>query len=236
MREHAGQRSDVAGLDVVNPADRLVLHDPVAERWLSTWLRLRERHAVEIDGWPLVHVESTSRRTELLCDSPDLGVFVSLLRHVAGDPSAMLTVVGRDLAAHRAVDLPASARISRDDETLMTTTLAPGPAPAPLPGLVAVRDVDGPRIVHRLEDGARIAAEATMAIQEGWVVFDRVETSPGFRRRGLGRHLMSTMCAEAFAVGARHGILAASADGCALYASLGWTVERQLLSIVGSGP
>jgi GNAT superfamily N-acetyltransferase len=159
----------------------------------------------------------------------------------------MLTVIGRDLAAHRDVNLPAEVQVSRDDETLMTTTLAPsargaGPPPgpgsrsraAPPRGWSATCEADGPRHVHRLEGAASVAAEATMALHQDWVVFDGVETSPAFRRQGLGRHLITTMCAEAFDLGAHHGVLAASADGRALYESLGWTVQRQLLSVVGS--
>lgn len=213
------------------------LDDPVLDRWITTWVRLRERRLSTVDGWPLVHVESSSRRTELVCVDPGETALRALLPHVAGVPDAMLTVVGHDLSAYRSMSLPADVRVDRDDETLMTATMpAPGssPVPAPPDGLTATWEEDGPRIVHRLDDGGRVAAEATMAIDDGWVTFDGVETTPGFRRRGLGRHVISTMTRRAAGLGARHGVLAASADGRALYESLGWVVEREMLSLMGT--
>lgn len=210
------------------------MNDPVAERWISTWVHLRERESDLVDGWPLVHVGTSSRRTELICVDPGVPKFEALLPHVAGIGDAMLTVVGTDLTGYRALPLPDDVRVDRDDETLMTTTLVSAAVPPAPDGLTATFETDGPRTTYRLDDGARVAVEGTMGIQDGWVTFDAVETTPAYRRRGLGRHAMTAMCARAAAEGqATHGILAASADGRALYEALGWQVERQLLSLMG---
>lgn len=210
------------------------MRDPVAERWISTWIHLRERRTSTVDGWPLVHVEARSRRTELICVDPGVDAFRALLPHVADDRGAMLTVVGVDLGAYRAMPLADGVRVDRDDETLMTTSITPSqPLPAP-DGLVGRFETDGPRTTYRLDDGERVAAEATMGIEDEWVTFDAVETTPAYRRRGLGRHVMTAMCARAAETGAAHGILAASADGRGLYEALGWTVERELLSLMGA--
>ena len=181
-----------------------------------------------------MHVESTSRRTELICTDPSPATVRALLPHVAGDPEAMLTVAGLDLTACRRTAWGDGVRVDRDDETLMTAPLvAAGTLEVPA-GLREDIDTDGPRLTCRLFDSGRVAAEATMAVDDGWATFDRVETLPSHRRRGLGRHVMTVLCDRAARAGATHGILAASADGQGLYASLGWTVERQLFSLMGS--
>ncbi len=211
--------------------------DVLLDRWISTWVHLRERRVTTIDRWPVVHVDSASRRTELVCADPGVAAVSALLPHVAGDDGAMLTVVGRDLTDYRTMALPPDVRVDRDDETLMSTLLRLRSAPAAPDGLTGTFQIDGPRTTYRLDDGERVAAEATMAVEDGrWVTFDAVETTPAFRRRGLARHVMTTMCARAAAAGATHGVLVASADGRALYEALGWTVERELLSLMGTRP
>lgn len=186
-----------------------------------------------VDGWPLVHVDSASRRTELICADPTESTIRSLLSHIIGDTEAMLTVVGADLTACRSVAWGAGVRVDRDDETLMTTNLVATGAPTVPAGLHEDIEIDGPRTTCRLIDSGRVAAEATMAIDDRWATFDRVETLPSHRRRGLGRHVMTELSVRAVANGATRGILAASADGRDLYESLGWTVERELLSLMG---
>lgn len=211
-----------------------MLDDPVAWRWLTTWTHLRQRRCTQVDGWPLVHVEAPSRRTELVVVDPGPQAFLDLTSHVAGDDRAMLTVVGPDLVAYRDLDLPHDVRVDRDDETLMTVRMPTGAPPPPPPGLVASVEVDGPRTTYRLDDDRRLAAEGTMAVIDGWVTFDAVETTPAYRRRGLGRHVMQVLSSRATDAGAGQGVLAASAEGGTLYTSLGWTVERELLSIMGA--
>jgi len=65
-------------------------------------------------------------------------------------------------------------------------------------------------------------------------VFDAVETSPGHRRLGLGRHVMTALTTWAVGQGATTGLLAASADGAGLYRSLGWDTALQMWSLMGA--
>jgi GNAT superfamily N-acetyltransferase len=64
-------------------------------------------------------------------------------------------------------------------------------------------------------------------------VFDRVETSPAHRRRGLGHHVMGALTGWAVDQGATEGLLAASADGAGLYTSLGWDASLAMWSLMG---
>ena len=212
-----------------------LVHDPLTERWIISWAAMRDLQVTELDGWPLVHVASRTRQTELVCVDPGVAAFGELLRHVGGDRGAMLTVVGADLSAYREMPLPDDVRVDRDDESLMTTHLV-GPAAAPaLPeSLVGTWDIDAGLVHHRVEDGERVVAEGAMGLHDGWATFDSVETAPSHQRRGLGRHVMTALVDHAHEEGAQRAVLAASADGRALYESLGWRVERELLSLMGT--
>jgi GNAT superfamily N-acetyltransferase len=186
-----------------------------------------------VDGWPLVHVRGPSRDTEIVCVDPGLAAFERLARLTAHDPREMLTVFGRDLTQYQASPLPAGLRVERDDEVFMTTTLAPLLPHVP-DGFSARWHTDGPRTTYSLDDGTRIAAEGTAGVLGTDAVFDGIETSPGHRRRGFGRHVMSALTTWAVDHGATTGLLAASSDGTGLYTSLGWTQELAMWSLMGA--
>ncbi len=185
-------------------------------------------------GWPLVHVRSRTRETELICIDPGPEAFAELFRHVDGDARAMLTVIANDASPYKALALPPGVRVDRDDETLMTTTFAPIDAPALDPEFVARWDIDEHRARYVLESGERVAAEGTIGILGDDATFDAVETTPAFQRRGLGRHVMATLTAYALESGVRRGVLAASAQGRLLYESLGWDPACEMLSLMGA--
>ena len=201
-------------------------------RWVRAWAHVRGLRVEEVDGWPLMHVRGPSRETEIVSVDPGRTAFEQLARHTAHDPREMLTVFGRDLAAYHAPPLPPGLRVDRDDELFMTTTLAPSPMQLP-DGFAARWDIDGPRATYALDDGARIAAEGTAGVLANDAVFDAVETSPGHRRRGLGRHVMSALTTWAVDRGATTGLLAASADGAGLYTALGWDPTLAMWSLMG---
>jgi GNAT superfamily N-acetyltransferase len=201
-------------------------------RWVRAWAHVRGLQVEQIDGWPLVHVRGPSRDTEIVCVDPGRAAFEQLAKHAAHDPREMLTVFGRDLAAYQAPPLPPGLRVDRDDELFMTSTLVPSSVDVP-DGFTARWLVDGPRAVYSLDDGERVAAEGTAGVLETDAVFDAVETSPGHRRLGLGRHVMSALTTWAVDQGATTGLLAASADGAGLYASLGWDTTLEMWSLMG---
>ena len=201
-------------------------------RWTRAWAHVRGLRVEEVDGWPLMHVCGPSRETEIVCVDPGRAAFEQLARHTAHDPREMLTVFGRDLGAYHAPPLPPGLRVDRDDELFMTTTLAPSPMHLP-DGFAARWVIDGPRATYALDDGARIASEGTAGVLGSDAVFDAVETSPGHRRRGLGRHVMSALTTWAVDQGATTGLLAASADGSELYTALGWDTILAMWSLMG---
>lgn len=88
---------------------------------------------------------------------------------------------------------------------------------------------DGP-VVHAeiLGEGGERAAWGRMAPAGTVGVIDQVETDPGHRRRGFGSAVMRTLADAALDLGLSTGVLAATADGRALYQALGWSVAGPL--------
>lgn len=205
----------------------------VVMRWVCGWAHVHQLTVDEVDDWPLVHVGRPSCETEIVCVDPGRAAFDRLARHTAHDPREMLTVIGRGLVAYTSTPLPPGLRVDRDDETFMTTTLVPSPVEVPA-GLTARWDEDGPRATYRLDDGERVAAEGSVGVRGTDAVIDAVETSSSHRRRGLARHVMGVLTIWAVNHGATTGLLAASADGAALYTSLGWNSTLDMWSLMGT--
>jgi GNAT superfamily N-acetyltransferase len=76
------------------------------------------------------------------------------------------------------------------------------------------------------------AAAGHAAVVEDAAIFDRISTDGAHRRRGLGRAVMCALDAASRTLGARRGLLAATADGHALYRTLGWCVQSPYASAV----
>lgn len=205
----------------------------LTEQWIAAWVHVRVIEVTELDGWPLVHTRSRTRESELICSDPGPAAFTALMRHVAGDPRAMLTVIAEDVKPYAALDLPPGVRVDRDDETLMTIRLAPRPA-AHDTAFTARWDLNGNSVTLRLETHDQVAAEGTVGVLGGVAVFDAIETSPGFQRRGLGSCVMAMLTSYALDHDATDGILAATAQGRAMYEALGWDVALEMRSLMGA--
>ena len=201
-------------------------------RWVRAWTHLRKLRVDRVDGWPLLHVNGPSRDTEIVTLDPGRPAFDALAQRVAHDRRAMLTVFGHDLSAYGAPHLP-GLRVDRDDEVFMTTRLVSSSSPVPT-GLSPRWIITGTRATYCVDGAGRLAAEGTAGVLGADAVFDAVETSPSFRRRGLGRHVMGELATWAISQGASRGLLAASADGAELYASRGWDARLAMLSLMGT--
>lgn len=109
----------------------------------------------------------------------------------------------------------------------------PPPAPA-LPGDYQLDvTMQGDLAVARVlaADGTSAAA-GHMVVVEDAAIFDRISTDGAHRRRGLGRAVMCALDTMSRALGARRGLLAATADGHAMYRTLGWRVQSPYASAV----
>jgi GNAT superfamily N-acetyltransferase len=93
-------------------------------------------------------------------------------------------------------------------------------------------DLDSGRLVRLLTPHGELAASGRAFVIGATAVFDQIETHPDHRRRGLGRVVMSALGASATRTGADRGLLVATADGEALYATMGWRSQWPLTSAV----
>ncbi|SMG48209.1 GNAT family N-acetyltransferase [Agreia pratensis] len=114
------------------------------------------------------------------------------------------------------------------DERMMTTTIAP----IALPTNVIIEE--NGQVAHaRIEVDGELAARGQAALSAADVVFDRIETVPEFRRRGLGRLVMTGLTAWAADNNAATGLLMASVSGRKLYDSLGWSEVAPIVTLRG---
>jgi len=109
----------------------------------------------------------------------------------------------------------------------------PPPAPALHGGYRPDVAMRGSCAVARVlaADGS-VAAAGHVAAVEDAAIFDRISTDPAHRRRGLGRAVMWALDAASRTLGARRGLLVATADGHAMYRMLGWQVQSPYASAV----
>jgi GNAT superfamily N-acetyltransferase len=205
----------------------------LAARWIKAWTYARSLEVGQLDGWPLVRVGSATRETELLCVEPGAQTVASLMSHVAGDPRAMLTVIADDITPYASLTLPSGVRSDRDDETLMARPLSAASLPPFDPIYSAHWEVLGNQLKYVVEHQDRVAAEGLVAVRGVDAVYDAVETTPAYQRRGLGRHVMAALSNRAIESGATTGILAATGSGRLLYESLGWRPTSAMWSVMG---
>jgi len=207
--------------------------EELVEHWVDGWVHTRRLRVERVLDQALIHVGSTSRRTEIVCVDPSATLLHELLHHIDGDRGAMLTVLAADLGPHRATPLPSGVRVDRDDETFMTTSLRENAVPAVDPTFRTRWHVDGDLATYSLERDRRVAAEGTVGLLGEHAVLDAVETLPRFRRQGLGRHVLAALTAHAVRHGATTGLLVATPEGRALYESAGWSPTLPMWSLMG---
>jgi len=87
-------------------------------------------------------------------------------------------------------------------------------------------------IVKVLTNNGDIAAIGRLIIVDDFVIYDRIETAPLHRRKGLATVVLKTLENIAISKGRTNGILVATEAGKALYEKLGWTLSSLYTSIV----
>ncbi|MBM7814870.1 GNAT family N-acetyltransferase [Saccharothrix algeriensis] len=153
----------------------------------------------------------------------------SVRERAAAEPGTWLKVCGRREAVAPLLD---PRWVLDEPEFLMSTALrgSGGPVAAPAgyrTGLV--REHGFHEVVVVASDGAR-AARGRFAVHGGVAVVDQVVTEPAHRRRGLGRHVMSTIGVHAKVRGAVVAVLVSTVEGRRLYESLGWRVDSEVVA------
>ncbi len=207
--------------------------EELTRSWAAGWAHSRGISVGTVEGWPIAHLRSAYAAWKIICAEPDPETWERLVDDIVGDRRAMLTVIAADPAPYLAQVHP-PVRVDRDDQWLMRRDLAAG-GDAPVRAYDVQREEEGDqRLVVRLVRDERVAAEGYVAVRGEDAVFDRIETTPGFRRQGLAAWVMGELTGYAVGQGAATGLLTASAEGGALYRSLGWERVAPVRSLMGS--
>ncbi|OIH95160.1 hypothetical protein [Curtobacterium sp. MCBA15_001] len=191
------------------------MHQAFVERWVVGWARSR-RLDVQADGegWRVL-VGAETRHEEYVVAEPSPAEAVRFAHLVEPRFTSWLTVVG-------GIDPQALVAFGRLDRIARVETVMEAPlASVPLPSDVVVEAAGDVAHVRVLVDGT-VAARGQVAVVGRDAVFDRIETEPAFRRRGLGRRVVDGLTAWSVAQGADVGLLLASEQGRTLYRSAGW--------------
>lgn len=176
------------------------------------------------EGW-LVEVAAETRSQEYVSSTPSIPELQRLVSATTR-PDVWLTLVG-ELDA-QSLDAVAALAPVTSDERMMTASILP----ASVPAQVSIDEHD--RVAFaRLELEGELAARGQAAVRDGDVVFDRIETTAQFRRRGLGRLVMIGLSSWAADNNATTGLLMASVSGRKLYESLGWSELAPIVTFRG---
>ncbi|MGW0192364.1 GNAT family N-acetyltransferase [Nonomuraea sp. NPDC003201] len=124
----------------------------------------------------------------------------------------------------------------QEPEFMMTAPLTRGTYQAPPGYTLAVTTRAGVTAARLLTAGGEVAARGQFALAGRTAVVDQVETAGNHRRRGLGSVIMRTLASTAASRGAHTGVLVATAEGQALYETLGWTLHTPMTAAVLRSP
>lgn len=107
-----------------------------------------------------------------------------------------------------------------------------------LPGgyRIGITEEEGITVVRIDTAAGEIAAIGRVVVVNGYAIYDRIETHPGHRRRGLAAAVMQTLERIVLEQGISRGILVATAEGKALYHTLGWQLHSLYTTAVIPGP
>lgn len=206
-----------------------MLDEGLVRRWRAGWCLARGWNSItEDDGLIIVRIDKPGRTVEYLAPAADARpdrVARAAELAAAADGTAWVTLVTEQPTARREQLRAAGLELEPATEWMMTSELADHPVRPPREGYAVQVERRGEVVRARVTpEGApgETAASGWAAVAGTDVVADRIETAEQHRRKGLGSAVMSVLASEAVGLGAKHGILVATAAGRALYETLGW--------------
>ncbi|GAB2940080.1 GNAT family N-acetyltransferase [Nonomuraea fastidiosa] len=207
-------------------------HFPTVRAWVDGWVISRKAPRPVREPWGL---------------RVDVGLPGHVARHIVSAPTPeilrRLTATIRTPGTWLKLCAPPEAVAPllpepwavQDPEFMMTARLVRDPVPAPDGYTLAVTTRAGVTVARVLTAAGEVAARGQFAIAGETAVIDQVETAANHRRRGLGTVVMKTIATAATSMGATNGVLVATAQGRALYSTLGWTLHTPMTAAVLTG-
>ncbi|GAA3277488.1 GNAT family N-acetyltransferase [Dactylosporangium vinaceum] len=196
-------------------------------RWQHGWSVARGLPAAQdVDGGLRVHCAQPGRAVEYFAPGADAdpGLLARLAARVRQESVVtwLTTPTVRPGPTAGALERAGLVLVQRAEQ-LMVTDLATHPDRPPAGSYSLDVRVEGTAVTALVRhDSGERAAGGVMGVTGTDAVADRILTEPGHRRRGLAGTVMAALARTAVDLGARHGVLIASADGQRLYPTLGW--------------
>ncbi|WP_427015553.1 GNAT family N-acetyltransferase [Pseudarthrobacter sp. P1] len=206
------------------------------QHWFIGWAALRAYPTSWASGHPAARRRERASGWEFFIGNPAPLDLAALAAVAADSPDSVLSVWGPDV--QRYVDQAHLAGLSlvSTAETLMELDLSGADAEDPYLAdpefTLATARVGGrhdssdavARYATTIRTGQTLAAWGTVAVVGDAAVFDQLQTSPDFRRRGFGRMVVDALTARALDHSVQRGLLLASPAGQTMYTRLGWHV------------
>lgn len=209
------------------------LNDALVSTWVTGWARCRE-YEVRHDG--RIHAALRAGEDdgavgdwEYVLYEPQVEEMTAVAQKVEEHPHRLMTIVGTP----RAQAQMSTLQPLTSGEKLMVVDMSEQDVETPLvpeefEAVVDRHDPDWYLLTIQTSDShpqgaGTVAARGRVAVVDHHAVFDRIWTSPDFRRRGLGSLVMRYLASVVLEHDVDEGLLVASADGQALYGHLGWT-------------
>ncbi|WP_102157352.1 GNAT family N-acetyltransferase [Zhihengliuella halotolerans] len=210
--------------------------DELIGTWVTGWSSGRgyeNRHEGRVHA-ALRH--DTIGDWEYVVCEPTNEELVAIAGTLSKHPARRLTAFVNDPVAFVEAARTAGLSLQQTDEVLMVTAMDEQDVEDPRSpdGFAIQTERDGTNAyvsVHLEEDPSIVVASGHVAVVDDYAVFDRIITSPDFRRRGLGSLVMRALAALALEHAVSEGLLIATVDGQELYKYLGWTTLGNMVTV-----
>ncbi|GAA3248995.1 GNAT family N-acetyltransferase [Nonomuraea helvata] len=204
-------------------------HPAIVRAWVDGWVISRNTPRPVVEPWGLrVDVGLPGHVSRHIVTAPTPGI----LHHLTGTITTPGTWLKLCTAACAVAPLLPERWVVQDPEFMMTVSLTRRTPQVPSGYTLAVTTRAGVTAARLLTAAGEIAARGQFALAGRTAVVDKVETAGNHRRRGLGTVVMQTLASTAASMGARTGVLVATAEGQALYETLGWTLHTPMTAAV----
>ncbi|MDN3482646.1 N-acetyltransferase [Arthrobacter sp. APC 3897] len=208
-----------------------LLDDDLLETWVSGWAQARGYRTRREGRFPAAFLHDKTNDWEYFALEPSHDEFAALASSARKSPGRLFTIVTARVNEIHGAALVYGLNVRSANEVFMTLDMTGQDIedPLPLDGFESETVRGGTVGTVTVTAGGEPAARGSVAIVDGYAVYDRIVTEPGFRRRGLGSYVTRALTAVAMEHDADTGLLVATADGLELYTYLGW---ENLASVV----
>ncbi|WP_268958567.1 GNAT family N-acetyltransferase [Nonomuraea aridisoli] len=193
------------------------------QAWVDGWVVSRNTPKPVREPWGLrvdVGLPGHVARHIVPGPTPEL---LRLLTRAVTAPGTWLKLCGPAEAV--APHLPPAWAVKEQEYMMVMDSLSRALPRTPAGYVPAVTTRAGVTVARLLTTDGEVAARGQIALAGTTAVVDQVETAAGHRRRGLGTVIMKMLASAAVSRGARSGVLVATEQGQALYATLGWSLH-----------